>query len=272
MMLIDNLLSQFADDSDNEAIISDDGSYCYGDILKSIHHWQHILRKHDIQSGNVVALIGDYSAESICLILALIQNKNIILPASTVAMENISRYLTITQAQTVINLTGDGEYTISKIKAHPEEHKLLKTLIDKGHSGFILLTSGSTGEPKAVVHDFERLALKYRKATKRYRTLCFLLFDHIAGIDTYFYSLFSGGAVAFPLVKHPVVKQPATRHPATICRLIEKHQLEVLSTPLLLVCQHVCLLLSALCLVVMSVCKSTLFEVDAHTSRHVRTV
>jgi acyl-CoA synthetase (AMP-forming)/AMP-acid ligase II len=46
------------------------------------------------------------------------------------------------------------------------------------------------------------------------------MFDHIAGIDTYFYSLFSGGIAVLPI----------SRSPEYICNLIEQHKIEVLPT------------------------------------------
>ena len=55
---------------------------------------------------------------------------------------------------------------------------------------------------------------------KKFTTLCFLMFDHIAGVDTYFYSLFSGGTAVFP----------TSRNTGYICRLIEKYKIEVLPT------------------------------------------
>jgi acyl-CoA synthetase (AMP-forming)/AMP-acid ligase II len=71
-----------------------------------------------------------------------------------------------------------------------------------------------------VVHSLERFLGKFDHPGKRMRTLSFLLFDHIAGIDTLFYTLSSGGALIVP----------ETRDPRSICRLIENHRIEVLPT------------------------------------------
>jgi acyl-coenzyme A synthetase/AMP-(fatty) acid ligase len=66
----------------------------------------------------------------------------------------------------------------------------------------------------------ERFLLKYDKPGKRMRTIAFLLYDHIAGIDTLFYTLSSGG----------VLIAPDRRDPRSICRLIESCRAEVLPT------------------------------------------
>ena len=71
-----------------------------------------------------------------------------------------------------------------------------------------------------MVHAVDRLLSKFTHADKAFRTLGFLLFDHIAGADTYFYSLFSGGCL---VITH-------SREPSTIAALIQQQQVEVLPT------------------------------------------
>ncbi|UCD56658.1 MAG: AMP-binding protein, partial [Candidatus Hydrogenedentota bacterium] len=172
-----------------------------------------------VESGTVVAIIGDYSPDSVALIIALILNKNILVPLSPLAETHFSEYFGISHTEHVIDLSDQG-CRVSRREAEPSQHDILKNLIKRRHPGLILFTSGSTGEPKAVVHDFDKLLSKFLAADKSYRTLCFLMFDHIAGIDTYFYCLYSGGTVIFP----------TSRNPGDICRLIEKHRVEVLPT------------------------------------------
>jgi long-chain acyl-CoA synthetase len=97
---------------------------------------------------------------------------------------------------------------------------LLADLTKAGKPGLIFFTSGSTGKPKATLHNVENLFIKYKSSKKAYTTLAFLLFDHIAGIDTVFYTLFAGGTVVIP----------SARDPRTVLQTIDRFRVEVFST------------------------------------------
>ena len=218
-MNIDRLIERLEKHSKSEAIIYNDKISYYDDIIILVNQWSENLRKNNIASGNVVSITGDYSPDSIALVIALILNNNILSPLSPLAETHFSEYFDISHTQYIIDLSDQG-YSISKRNVDPLQNTILKKLIEQQHPGLILFTSGSTGQPKAVTHDFDKLLSKFLNASKSYRTLCFLMFDHIAGIDTYFYTLYSGGTVIFP----------TSRNPGDICKLIEKHKVEVLPT------------------------------------------
>jgi acyl-CoA synthetase (AMP-forming)/AMP-acid ligase II len=218
-MGVEFLLKRLEKYSDNDAIIYNDKVFYYRDILQLIDQWTAFIHKKKIESGSVVSITGDYSPDSIALIIALIINKNIIAPLTHLVKSNFDQYFSISHTSHIINLSESDNEVIEK-KANPFQNNILKQLIENKHSGLILFTSGSTGDPKAVAHDFNRLLTKFENADKKFRTLCFLLFDHIAGVDTYFYSLYSGGTLVFPF----------SRRPGDVCKLIEKYKVEVLPT------------------------------------------
>ena len=85
----------------------------------------------------------------------------------------------------------------------------------------VLFTSGSTGRPKAALQSMHRFLGKFAKPGKSFRTLPFLLFDHVAGLDTLLYTLSNGGAV--------VVTRD--RSPSGISRLIDDAMVEVRHRP-----------------------------------------
>jgi acyl-CoA synthetase (AMP-forming)/AMP-acid ligase II len=62
------------------------------------------------------------------------------------------------------------------------------------------------------------LLAKYSRRRHCYRTLAFLLFDHIGGFDTVFYSLSNGSCLILC----------EDRSPDGVCELVQSHQVEVL--------------------------------------------
>lgn len=197
--------------SNKEAIIWRDQSTTYKTLLGIIDKWSDTLVQEQIAPYSVVALIGDYSPNAIALVIALIRNKNVIVPQTPLGEAHFEEFFSIARPQIIFDLSRE-QMQIVKRQESLEQHPLLNQLRQSGNAGVILFTSGSTGHPKAVVHDVEKLMSKFETANKGYRTLVFLMFDHVAGVDTYFYSLFSGGTLVLP----------ASRTPKEVCQLIKK--------------------------------------------------
>ena len=97
---------------------------------------------------------------------------------------------------------------------------MLLNLKEKKAPGLILFSSGTTGEPKAALHNLTFLLDKFRKDGKRLSTVTFLLFDHIGGFNTMMHTLVNGGLIV-------TLK---TRTADEVCSLIEKYKLQLLPT------------------------------------------
>jgi len=214
---ITELLRRMDANADCKAILCDDVAYSYGDVLDLKKRADVALGESAVSPGAVVAVHADYSPASMAVLMSLIKNGNIIVPLSNGLEANREKYLAISDPDFVIE-AGGTELEVHKRTAIGQKSSLILGLVEKSTPGLVLFTSGTTGNPKAVLHDLKRLMSKFLNANKRYTTLCFLLFDHIGGVDTYFYSLFSGGLAVFP----------RTRDPEHVCQLIERHRVEVL--------------------------------------------
>ena len=176
-------------------------------------------RVHDIEAGDVVAIVGDFDADSIALSLRLLDAGATLMPLTSGTKPDHEYFLESGGAQWVIR--GDA-IERRLLPADIAINPLIADLRQRNHPGVIFFSSGTTGRPKAILHDFRNFLARYTVPRPALVTLNFLLFDHAGGINTLLYTLFNSG----------VVVVPSERTPDAIAADIERHSVELLpATP-----------------------------------------
>lgn len=201
------------------ALIWHDQRYSYRQMLDGVTEWQHILAEHRIEPGQCVALSGDFLPNTIMLLLALIANRNIVVPLTSSVGSKRESYLETACTTAVFEFDEAGSWRFDR-GSPTADHPLLQHLRASHEPGIIIFSSGSTGTPKASVHYVHKILDKFKKPGKPYRALTFLRLDHIGGINTLFQILCYGGT----LVNVP------QRTADNICRVIERHRIQLLPT------------------------------------------
>ncbi|MFC0386396.1 class I adenylate-forming enzyme family protein [Muricoccus vinaceus] len=213
---LDRLFDKFRIYADRRAVVEGDYQYSYSALAQAVEEATEALDHHAVQAGAVVGLQAEFSFAAIAMALALFRRRAVAVFISP-NLPNPLPLLEETSAEGIFSWDADGARFFRPLKEHAP-HLLLRKLRQEGRSGFVVFTSGSGGKPKAVLHDLERFLERYSGALKPYTTMAFLLFDHIAGIDTMFYTLHAGGDLV--LVKN--------RRPGEIINLIERWSVAVL--------------------------------------------
>ena len=167
----------------------------YTQLIEQINMYRNILSEKYPEAKTII-LYGDYDLRSISILWASLMDNRIVMPITSTSIQSLE----------LINLIdADLEIYSKEMKYcyHPNNKKkiIIREMLDINQSGLILLSSGTTGVPKAVLHDSDKLLKKYIYSKKRYTTIGLMLFDHIAGIDTLFYVLSSGGSLIIPQEK-----------------------------------------------------------------------
>ena len=72
---------------------------------------------------------------------------------------------------------------------------MLELLRGKEHPGLVLFRMGTTGRPKAILHDLIPLISRYKTPRPPLKVVSFLLFDHIGGINALLHMLFDLGQI-----------------------------------------------------------------------------
>jgi long-chain acyl-CoA synthetase len=214
---VEFLIERFRENLEKTAILWQEEEYTYGWLLKRSESAGVMLKANGIEAGDIVALRSDFNPSSIAFLIALLRNDNIIVPLSH-AVKTLDEFCEIAEVEHLIEIDGDQQRF--ERRGSQARHEILLALKERNHPGLVLFSSGSTGKSKAAVHDFVPLLSKFKAKRHALRTITFLLFDHIGGINTLFYILSNVG----------IVVAPQERDPENICRLIEKYQVELLPT------------------------------------------
>jgi acyl-coenzyme A synthetase/AMP-(fatty) acid ligase len=200
------------------AVIFKEKEYTYAQLANQIAAYYETVSKQ-LRAGDIVAIISDYSFESISLFLALAKNKNIVVPITTKVESEIEDRVRVANCYYRILISEEGELNIQAEANKAEIHPLVQKLVDQHRAGLILFSSGSTGKPKAMIHDLNNLIDSYKdKKGKKLVFLIFLMFDHIGGLNTLLNCLSMGVTMVFP----------ENRDPEHVARLIEKYKVNIL--------------------------------------------
>ncbi len=203
--------------SDREAIVCFQARATYRNLIDRVAAWLSFFEAVAIPPGAVVAIDGGYSIEACALFLALGTSGRVAAPLPAGVAH--SNHLRIAAIDVIVAFNADDTWSWARLTPHsvPE---LLRTLRARGAGGVIVFSSGTTGESKASLFEFETLIGRYQQRRRAFRTLAFLLLDHLGGICTMLYTFAQGGTL--------IVADERT--PEAICRATERDRIELLPT------------------------------------------
>ena len=216
-MNLDWLLESMAQRGDADAIIDGAQAHSYRDLLSAITRWTTTFADHGI-AGHVVSIEAEYGLEAIAAIIGAAIGGNVLVPISMAVDAHRGLFLEMAEVEyRVIPGHAGGEIAPTGRDA---SHPFYQTLRQAATPGLVLFSSGTSGTPKAAVHDFGMLLEKFKVARHAFRTLVFLQLDHIGGLNTLFYTLSNGGTVVIA----------ESRMPREVCAAIASHRVQLLPT------------------------------------------
>ena len=214
------LLERFATMPDHPAFTHDGRMATYGEVLARIEAFGAQLRAKGIGPGESVVLLGDYSPEVVCLFLALALNRNVIIPISRHSVIEVDTALAVSGCQWFAEFDAEDVQVTFTERRIPSSNALLAEFLKTGAPGLVLFSSGSTGLPKGILHDLNRVAEKFVKPRRQVTAIPFLMLDHFGGINTILAITSSLG--------HVVTVRD--RSVACICKAIQDYKVQLLPT------------------------------------------
>ena len=215
--MINFLKTVFRESRDREAMIHRGEATPYDWLLQRTVHWECRLGELGIRPGAVVALEADFSPDAVAAFLALIERRCVVVPLTSSVAHNRKKFCSIAEVDALLWLEGDAEVEVGPARS---QHEHYRTLRESNHPGLVLFSSGSTGESKAAVHDMTYVLNKFRKPRRGMRTIPFLLFDHIGGVNTMLHTLSNGGTLV----------TVESRQPDAVLDKVARHRVELLPT------------------------------------------
>ena len=215
--MIDLFLKKIKEnDISKNAVIFGDQKLKYSELLDKINSI-YLLISDSFNENKIVVIKGDYSFNSIALIFALVKHKCVFIPIISDNQTELDKKIEISNPDYVIDSTD--------LEVKPFEKKISESndyytkLFNNDRSGLVLFSSGSTGLPKAMVHDFDNLLSTYLNVKPKNLTfLVFLMFDHIGGLNTMLNIISMGSTIVIP----------EKRDPEIIGHLIQQYKVNIL--------------------------------------------
>ena len=210
-MRILNELHKRNEGNDQPFLIGPGGNLAFADIEGA----RSTVDLSAIRTGDVVALVGDFDGPTIATMLELLDRGVVLMPLTEGTRADHGYFFESGRAEWVIR-----DNRLERLAPRREDHPLIEEVRHREHPGIIFFSSGTTGRPKAILHDFNNFLERYATPRPPLRALNFLLFDHAGGINTMLHTLFNRG----------VVIVPSERTPETIATDMVKHKVELLPT------------------------------------------
>lgn len=204
--------------SDQIALSFNSQQFSYLELNMNIERFKDELTQ--FAPNQVVCIVSDYSFDAISLFFALVKKKCIIVPIVSENQEEIDKRIAVIKPDLVINLRSPAGNVFEELEQEGcVRHQLILDLMQRDQSGLVLFSSGSTGEPKAMIHNLDVLLETYvDKRPKSLSIMVFLMFDHIGGLNTLLNSLSMGAKIVIP----------AKREPEHVASLIEREKVNLL--------------------------------------------
>jgi len=206
---------------EGECIIDLNGTYTFSDLVSQTNKFKNQLY-NKIRNHDRVLIYSDYTFHSISLLLSLSDlNINIIPLVKTTESEYQEKVESV-NPHLILSFNDENKLIIKNSKLTQNKEDVFNDVTNKGDTGIILFSSGTTGKPKVMIQNLTEIisSIKCPRRQKSLRFIILLMFDHIGGLNTLFNCLINGSPFVIP----------QDRSPSLVISIINKYQVNILPT------------------------------------------
>lgn len=216
------LIERFRTAPERTAFVHEERSVSYGEVLDTVIELDARLQEAGVAPGTTVAVVGDYSPEAFCMLLALAGRGCVIVPLTPASVVEEPVALEVSGCDWYVRFDGAGALADIRPRRVAVDNALLSDFRARRSPGLVLFSSGTSGRPKGMLHDLARVAEKFRARRRPVVAVPFLMMDHFGGINTLLAITASLGTVV----------TVADRSVASICAAVARHRVQLLpATP-----------------------------------------
>ena len=212
LLLSMSLLSRFPAYSAKPALVGGWGVVTYAELTALVAEAARALAGLRLPGPAAVAVVGGHGPAATAWLLALEAAGHFAVPLAGNPAEHPARLAQV-NAQWVVTVDGLAWNLLPRID-EASTHPLFVTLGERKAAGLVLFSSGTSGAPKAMVHDFSAFLATYEERRPNgLPVLALLGFDHIGGLNTLFGCLAAGAPLVVPAAHSPsIVAATMARH------------------------------------------------------------
>jgi acyl-CoA synthetase (AMP-forming)/AMP-acid ligase II len=219
MPAVETVLNRMAGYGARPAIDAGGRELSYTAFLELVSDWNVRLHEHGIGEGSVVAVLGEFSPQTCALFFALIRARAIAVPFTKAVHAELDRFMEIAGVEYSIVVDAGDAATVRAVDGF-RRNALIEAFLAERMPGLVVFTSGSTGEPKGILHNLENVMKKFVTERPGWRSILFLLMDHFGGFNTFLGAFAYGGAAVCV----------ADRSPEAVCEAIQRGRATLLPT------------------------------------------
>jgi acyl-coenzyme A synthetase/AMP-(fatty) acid ligase len=219
MSAIETVYERMKGYGERPALFADGKEISYTQVFELVDSWEARLASYGIERGSVCGLVGEFSLVTCPIMFALMRMGAILVPFTKSIKNEIQGFIEIAGVEYLIHADEASSQRVERLNPGAV-NPLIARFRETGKPGLVVFTSGSTGVPKGILHDCERVMRKFVVERQGWRSVLFLLMDHFGGFNTFLAAFANGGtAICVP-----------DRTPAAVCQAIAEGRANLLPT------------------------------------------